>query len=82
MTTVLDTSAGRPRTAADDLNDPSDATYQRWRQQRQREADQARRLIERERERPRPRMCATGSVGTEHNHATAGGNCVEPPAVA
>ena len=50
VTTVLEQPVGRERAPADDLDDPS---YQRWREQRpreqrQREADEALRLVQRE----------------------------------
>ena len=50
VTTMLDQPASRERAPADDLDDPS---YQRWRaqrpvEQRQREAEEALRLVQRE----------------------------------
>jgi hypothetical protein len=50
VTTVLEQPAGRERAPADDLDDPS---YQQWRaqrprEQRQREAEEALRLVQRE----------------------------------
>jgi hypothetical protein len=46
VTTVLDKPAGREHAPAGDLDDPN---YQRWRQQRQQQDEQARRMLQRER---------------------------------